>query len=196
MTHIGSHLVEVPFKQKSVLRFIADHLDQLGFSNLQPMRVTLHDSCGHGRLCGDYESPRRILKAIPGIELVEMEHARSDAPCCGGPGEMFFPGKGKALREMRIGEAEETGARELVTLCVGCESSYLKCKGNKPFAVTSIITTLGRSLGIAREHRLGPFYVSKDVEGALEELKDVIGVSGSKYTREDYRAVLKRILGA
>ncbi len=49
----------------------------------QPMTVTFHDSCHMGRAGGIYEPPRELLRAIPGIELVEMEHNREEAHCCG-----------------------------------------------------------------------------------------------------------------
>jgi len=192
-TRFAPQIIDIPFKQDSILKFIADHLECLEFKHPQPIKVTLHDSCGHGRLWGDYESPRKILNAIPGIELVEMKHARHDSLCCGGAGEMFFPGKDKFLREMRMEEAQETGAKELVTICVGCQSNYLKWEGNKPFGITNIISLLGKALGIEMEHVLEPFYLSKDIEDVLEKFKD--NIETSNYTIDDYRMTVGKILG-
>ncbi len=47
------------------------------------MTVTWHDSCHIGRVSGVYEPPRELIKAIPGVNLVEMEHNREEAHCCG-----------------------------------------------------------------------------------------------------------------
>ena len=190
---IAPNIMDIPFKQDSVIKFIADHLDHLQFKHPQSLGVTFHDSCAHGRLWGDYESPRKILKAIPGAKLVEMKHIRQDAPCCGGTGEMFFPGKGKDLKKMRMEEAKETGAKKLVTICVGCELSYLKWGGDKPFGITNIIPLLAKSLGIEREHALEPFFSSKDMEGVLEKFRD--NIETSKYSKDDYRMTLGRYLG-
>jgi Fe-S oxidoreductase len=195
MGNVAPHVTDIRVRQESVLKFIADRLDRLELGSLGPMKVTIHDSCGHGRLCEDYESPRKIVEAIPEVELVEMEHTRKDAFCCGGPGEMFFPGKGKVLREMRLAEAKRTGAKELATMCVGCESSYLKCLGDRAFGVTSVVSLLGRSLGVAREHPLQPFYSSKDVEGALAKCRPNIDEGPEAYTIDDYRAALTMMLG-
>ncbi|MBW2652850.1 MAG: hypothetical protein JRC57_07200 [Deltaproteobacteria bacterium] len=185
--------MDIPFKQDSIIKFIAYHLDHLQFKHPQSLEVTFHDSCAHGRLWGDYESPRKILKAIPGVKLVEMKHIRQDAPCCGGTGEMFFPGKGKDLKKMRMEEAKETGAKELVTICAGCELSYLKWEGDKSFGITNIISLLAKSLGIEREHALEPFFSSKDMEGVLE--KFITNIESSKYSKDDYRMTLGRFIG-
>jgi Fe-S oxidoreductase len=46
-------------------------------------KVTLHDSCHIGRVSKVYDAPRDFIKAIPGVEFVEMEHNREWAHCCG-----------------------------------------------------------------------------------------------------------------
>ena len=56
--------------------------------NTAPQRVTYHDPCDLGRNGGEYEAPRKILKAIPGLELVEMENIRAASVCCGGGGNL------------------------------------------------------------------------------------------------------------
>ncbi len=54
-------------------------------------RVVYHDSCYLGRYNGVYESPREILKRIPGVELVEAEYwTRQRGLCCGAGGAQMF----------------------------------------------------------------------------------------------------------
>ncbi|WP_394842869.1 (Fe-S)-binding protein [Pendulispora brunnea] len=54
-------------------------------------RVVYHDSCYLGRYNGIFDSPRDILRAIPGVELVEAEYwTRQRGLCCGAGGAQMF----------------------------------------------------------------------------------------------------------
>lgn len=88
-----------------------------------PAKVTFHDSCHIGRAGGVYEPPRELLRALPGVELVEMAHNREQALCCGSVltriGEPSPTSD--ALGAKRVREAEATGADALVSLCPCCQ---------------------------------------------------------------------------
>lgn len=85
-------------------------------------RITFHDSCHMGRAQGLYEEPRDMLKAIPGIDYVEMEHNREEGMCCGSVvtlvGEID---KGPVLGKARLDEAKDVNADKLVALCPCCQ---------------------------------------------------------------------------
>jgi Fe-S oxidoreductase len=89
--------------------------------NLQ-QRVTFQDPCYLGRHNGEYEAPRSILKAIPGLELVEMAANRSEGLCCGGGGGRMWLETVNAERfsNLRARDAERTGAGILATACPFC----------------------------------------------------------------------------
>lgn len=88
-------------------------------------KVTFHDPCHLGRHNGLYEEPRRILKGIPGVELVEMERSRSEARCCGAGGgvKTAYPDLAQKISLLRVQDAERTGASNLVTSCPFCYQS-------------------------------------------------------------------------
>lgn len=87
-------------------------------------KATFHDACYLGRHGGEYKAPRKILRAIPGIELVEMDQNRENALCCGGGGGNFFTdilgGDADSPNRIRVRQARETGAELLIVSCPQC----------------------------------------------------------------------------
>jgi Fe-S oxidoreductase len=81
---------------------------------------------------GVYESPRNVLKSIPGLELVEMERIREYAWCCGAGGGVKenYPDFSSWVAQERIEEAKSTGAEALVTACSWCERNFLDAISN------------------------------------------------------------------
>jgi len=84
--------------------------------------VTYHDPCDLGRNGGVYDSPRRILRSIPGLTLVELEKNRSQSVCCGGGGnlEMADSDLSATVARKKIEEIQQTGAKTVVTSCQQC----------------------------------------------------------------------------
>ena len=76
---------------------------------------------------GVYDAPRNVLKAIPGVELVEMERIKEGAWCCGAGGgaREGYPKFSEWTAGERIEEAESTGADALVTACPWCERNFI-----------------------------------------------------------------------
>jgi Fe-S oxidoreductase len=77
-------------------------------------------------LNGCYDPPRNVLKAIPGLELVEMERNRIHSFCCGaGAGALeAFEDFSTHTATERIEEARSTKAIALVTACPWCERMF------------------------------------------------------------------------
>lgn len=87
-------------------------------------RVTYHDPCFLGRYNGMYDVPRRILRSVPGVELVEMARNRENAFCCGGGSGNFvmdlLSGSTESPSRIRAREAYDAGADVLATACPAC----------------------------------------------------------------------------
>jgi len=117
--------IDYPFEAKNYTEILADKLvaGELKFEQPIPMTVTFHDSCHLGRAGSIYEAPREVIRAIPGVRLVEMAHNREEALCCGSVltriGEP--DPTSNVLGSKRIREAEATGAEAILALCPCCQ---------------------------------------------------------------------------
>jgi Fe-S oxidoreductase len=133
---------------------------KLKFNRPVPMTVTWHDPCHLGRraniyqpgkaIMGVYDAPRNLLKAIPGVKLVEMERIKEYAWCCGaGAGvKEAYPDFNLFTARERVDEAQATGAQALVTACPWCEGNFREVlRENGAIRVMDIVELVMRSAG-------------------------------------------------
>jgi heterodisulfide reductase subunit D len=99
---------------------------KLKFTRTVNKKVTYHDSCHLGRGCGVYSAPRNILRAIAGVELLEMARNQRWAWCCGGGGGV--PDSDAELARWnaaeRMREAKACGAEIVLTSSALCQRSF------------------------------------------------------------------------
>lgn len=161
-----------------VTNFLADHLHELGpFAEIRA-KVTLHDACHLVRgEAPESESPRKILKAIPGIEITEMENTRENALCCGATAMAAIGAAGVSLRAQRLKEARNTGAEIMCLYCPACQSIFSSETPHLPFDIKSIIHLLGESMGIVHEDKLSRYRDYCDPQRVLREAEACIRAS-------------------
>jgi len=138
--------------------FLAQRLDALRplLTKKLGYTVTYHDTCTLGRHNGFYEEPRRVLRAIPGVKLVEMTHNRINAMCCGGGGggmwlDTYFKAKGmERLADRCVKEAIATGANVLAVSCpyeISRFEDALKVLGHdKQMVVRDVVELLAEAM--------------------------------------------------
>jgi len=142
-------------------QLLASRLEDMRFVRPLRKRVTFHDPCYLGRHNGEYEAPRQLLSAIPGIDLVEMGHCRETAYCCGGGGGgMWLDSHTREhtsmrLSERRVLEAIEYEADILAVACpyeVSRFEDAVKSTGNASrLKVRDIAELLADSMGLLDE---------------------------------------------
>ncbi len=94
--------------------------------------VAYHDPCYLGRHNGIYDEPRELLKKVSGLKLVEMETCRKNSLCCGGGGGRIWMDTPQEERfsDIRLRQAEATGAQILATSCPYCITNFEESRLN------------------------------------------------------------------
>jgi len=105
-----------------ISEFVASQIEKgaLEFGNGREVRATYQDPCRLGRQMGVYEAPRRVISAVGGTELVEMDLHGEDARCCGTAGFIHCDGDSRRMQAERLECAEGTRADVLLTACPKC----------------------------------------------------------------------------
>lgn len=106
-------------KVKDVHEWLAQTGIQPPQATLPPQVVTYHESChlAHGQKIT--AQPRQLLRAIPGLKLVELAESNW---CCGSAGiyNLIQPEMANALLERKLGHIRTTGVSIVATGNPGC----------------------------------------------------------------------------
>jgi glycolate oxidase iron-sulfur subunit len=111
-----------PRSSQQKMRDVTEFLAELGLTaplRPVPLRVTYQDSCHlvHGQKIR--EAPRKLIRAVPGVELIEMPLADQ---CCGSAGvyNVTQPKAALDLLTDKMNHAKETKAQAILTANPGC----------------------------------------------------------------------------
>ncbi|MHA1409050.1 MAG: (Fe-S)-binding protein [Candidatus Odinarchaeia archaeon] len=130
--------------------------DLLKQGKLKPTRevkakAVFFDSCHLGRWSGVYDAPREVIKAIPGLEIIELERNRNLSRCCGGPIRVPYVDFRNDASGKTLEEVEEIGADFLITPCDTCLfnlQSVAQANFMEDLQIVDISEILAYSLGI------------------------------------------------
>ena len=120
--------VKIDCELQHISELLSDRIENDGliFREVKKKKVTYHDPCRLGRHLGVYDPPRKVIEAIPGIELVEMDRNGEESLCCGTSAFTNCDSCSKQIRVERLLEAKSTGADALITSCLKCQIHF-KC---------------------------------------------------------------------
>jgi Fe-S oxidoreductase/nitrate reductase gamma subunit len=103
---------------------IADLIAQGKIKLTNPVEglFTYHDSCFLGRYNKIYKEPRKILGAVPGMELVEMDRNLAKSFCCGAGGARMWMEEdiGERINDLRTDQAIAVKADTVAVACPFC----------------------------------------------------------------------------
>jgi Fe-S oxidoreductase len=106
-------------------------------------RVTFHDPCLLSRDGRCTEEFRTIIRAMPGIDFVEMPNHGAQTRCCGGGGGRMWleTAAGERFSDLRLREAAGTGAGIIATacpFCIACLEDSAKAAGKQDIQIMDI----------------------------------------------------------
>lgn len=108
--------------------FLANEIGSGRLKTSQPIqkKTTYHDPCYLGRYSGIYDAPRQVLRAIPSLEIREMERSGNRSLCCGaGGGWMWMDEKiGQRINIRRLEDALATEPEWIASACPFCITMF------------------------------------------------------------------------
>jgi glycolate oxidase iron-sulfur subunit len=138
------------------MRDISEWLVEIGIerpaSSLPAQRVTYHESCHlcHGQKI--VSAPREVLRAVPGLELVELPESNW---CCGSAGiyNITQPEMAQKLLERKLANLRRTGADGVASANPGCTvqlEAGLR-SAHSPLRVTHPVSLLAEVFRLSKE---------------------------------------------
>jgi glycolate oxidase len=123
--HLG---ISIPCEVIHSTQFIEQLVNEgkITFKSLD-REIAYHDPCSLGRMCNVYDAPRNILKAIPGLKLIELPYSKEQARCCGGGGGLWAFNNEVSLNaaETRLKQdLQPTSINTLTTACPQCQINF------------------------------------------------------------------------
>jgi len=110
-------------KVTDIGEFLVDHLHEPPQGEVR-VRATYVDSCHLRNAQRVIRQPRDLLRAIPGVELVELKHPDR---CCGSAGvyNIVQVDAANAILDTKMADIASTGADTIVTTNTGCHLQLL-----------------------------------------------------------------------
>ena len=168
--------------------YLAGQLDRLRplMRHRVEKRVGLHE---HPGLAGVCESVVTILKAIPGLEYVELEQPQVGYMCNTLQPLPAFK------REVHQGILEAAAAAKVDALAGvyhACHRELCSHEAEWPFEVVNFLELIGEALGIRREDSFKRLKKMQDTDAILADVMDLVEKHG--LALEEVRAVIEKDL--
>ena len=106
---------------------------RLAMAAIEAAPVAYHDPCYLARYNGETDAPRRLIDAA-GLTRVEMERSGKRAMCCGGGGgaPVSDVAGDRRIPDLRMEQAQATGAAIVAVACPGCTTMLEGVVGARP----------------------------------------------------------------
>jgi Fe-S oxidoreductase len=179
-----------PFEITPFMRFLHARLDDLKplLRNGVPMRLALHK---HPGVAGVMEAAADILRAIPGVEVVDLHQ-----PAVGLQSVNLgvLPQYKRELQLAELEAARSAGVDALVAVYHSDHRELCAHERDWPFRIVNILEIIGASMGLAQHDRYKELKITQDADLIIAECSDMIAAHAlnPNVARE---VVIKAMLG-
>jgi Fe-S oxidoreductase len=179
-----------PFEMTPFMRFLDGRLAQLipHLRRRVDLRVAMHR---HPGLSGVMEASAEILRAIPGIELVDLKQPAV------GLQSINLAVLPAFKRELQLGELEaarDAGIDALITVYHTEHRELCAHERDWPFRIVNILEVVGESMGLHRQDRYKELKIMQDADQIVSECGDLIARHGLD-TGKAREVVVRTLLG-
>jgi heterodisulfide reductase subunit D len=163
-----------PFEMTPFMRFLAGRLDELRplLRERVDMRVALHR---HPGIAGAMEAAEQVLRAVPGIEVVELGQAAV------GLQANSMRALPELRRELQLKELEAARAAGVDALVAVYHSDHRELCAHErdwPFRVMNVLEIVGASMGISEPDNYKRLKIMQDADAIVNDCADLIGQHG------------------
>jgi heterodisulfide reductase subunit D len=159
-----------PFEMTPFMRFLTDRLDQLTphLRRRVEMRVALHK---HPGVAGIMEAAARVLRAVPGVEIVDLEQ-----PAVGLQSVNLgvLPAFKRELQLNELQAACDAGVDALVAVYHSDHRELCAHERDWPFRIINILEIVGESMGLRQDDRFKQLKIMQDADQIVAECLDLI----------------------
>jgi heterodisulfide reductase subunit D len=163
-----------PFEMTPFMLFLRAHLDRLRphLRDRVEMRVALHR---HPGIAGVVEAAEDILRAVPGVELVDLGQ-----PAVGLMSNYFraLPAYRRELQRNELDAAEATRIDALVAVYHADHRELCAHERDRPFRIMNMLEIVGESMGLRHDDRFKRLKMLQDIDAIAADCGDLIARHG------------------
>jgi Fe-S oxidoreductase len=177
-----------PFEMTPFTLFMRNNLDRLRplLRERVAMRIALHR---HPGIHGVVEAAQEILRAVPGIEIVDLHQ-----PAVGLQANSIrvLPAYRRQLHEHELEAAAAAGVDALVAVYHSDHRELCAHERDWPFRIMNMYEIVGASMGLHRDDRFKRLKMMQDANAILADCRDLVQQHGLDL--EATRAAIKAML--
>jgi heterodisulfide reductase subunit D len=165
---------EAGFNLQHVVPYIAERIELLRPHFIHPVnkRIALHE---HPGVAGVTEGAIKILAAIPGLELVDLEQPRVGYMC---NSLAPVPAYKRELHARELEGAAAAGVDYLVGIYHACHRELCAHQATSPFKVVNFLELVGEAMGVTKPDLFKQWKMMQDIDRILAEVATHAAAAG------------------